>query len=335
MFKRIKLVMGLAGLGMIFTNITHASDSDAAQAFKFNFATDKPLVYSVKIVTRQMNDSTIGTRSSLTRNTVETRYKFRLIRAAGAQTNGTMSVYFHPFDFEQDIDNVSQQGHGTIAIRGLNILVKQDGIVVVDTENNIGFTQARTMKQIAYPSMLSGYMHFDATGSVKTLGGDPPFIDTWTENLKNIVGLFYIVFPTNALAVRDTWTNILTLKSVNGTVFNGDGMSRPFVFDRELDSPPTGGGNTAPAPCFKCYEVLNLTDYGGYFEQNGQRTSIAIPESSESSEATFHFDPQLGCVTDVKMTSKTQSTTKAVVQNSSNVAHINMDSDITIKLLPP
>jgi len=335
MFNKITLGTGLMGWAMVFANITHAADPGAAQVFKFKFATDKPLVYAVKVANRQMNDTTIGTRNSLTRNTVETRYKFKLTRVAGANTNGTMSVYFHPFDFEQDIDNVTQQGHGVVTIRGLNIVFKQDDIVVVDTGRDIGFTQAKNFKQTAYPYLLSGYLDFDATGRIKTLGGDPPFIDTWTENLKSLVGLFHITFPTNAIAVQDTWTNIMILKSSGGTVFNGDGISRPFVFEREPDSLAAGGGSTEPVVCFKCYESCNVTDIGGYFEQFGQRTSIAIPESSESAEATFHFDPKLGCVTDVKITGKSQSTTKAMVQNSSNTAHMNMDSEISITLVTP
>ena len=180
-----------------------ATNAPGSQIFKFKFELNKPLIYDYSLKSRQVNDSNYGTRSSLTKNSSETHYKIRLT-ATGTNNDGTTTVFYEPFDFVQDVEIVNASGRSTISTRGLDIVSKQNDIVIVDTKKGIGLGQVNNLKLPIYPYLLSGYFYLDPAGNVKGVDGEVPFIDMWLDNLNKRMGFFNIIWPTNSISVRDS-----------------------------------------------------------------------------------------------------------------------------------
>jgi hypothetical protein len=306
------------------------TNSNVGEFFKFRFDRNKPLVYAIDFKSRTVNDNSSGSRSSLTRTSTESHCKIRLTPVSTNQ-NGTTRVYYEPFEYAQDVEIVGASGRVNTSTRGLDIVSKQNDIVVVDTTKGIGMSQAKNLKYSVYPLLVSGYFDFDSAGNVKKLDGDLPFIDLWQENLKFTVGFFHIVFPTNSIALRDSWTNHLTIKSCGGVTFNSDGIIQAHVFARELDSTMS---NTSVA-CFSLYESDNHQKLGGSIEQSGQRTSVVIPELTVSINATFHFDQKLGRLIDMKRTEKFANSVSMMIQGNSATGNTDMEIERSIKLISP
>lgn len=305
-----------------------ATNSDAGQIFKFKFELNKPLVYAVEHKARTVGDVSANNHSSLTRNSTDFRYKIRL---TGINTNsdGTTTVFYQPFDFEQDSENVGSAGQIDTTVRGLNLVTKQNGIVTIDTGNGIGMSQAMNAKLPIYPMLLSGYFNFDDTGYARSLDGDLPFIDQWQDNLKYIVGYFHIVFSTNAIPIHGSWTNYLVLKSMAGLFVNG-GIILTNVFVRDLDC-----GTNSCNVSFTYYESNNLSNLNGYVEQQGQRNSVLIPESDESKNATFCFDPKLGQLISMKESEKMENSMNAANGGATIMGHNNTEIENSLTLISP
>lgn len=332
MSKLIKCVL-LSGLPwFIAANVYSevATNSDARQLFKFKFALNKPLVYAVEYKSRTVSDISGGNRNSLTRNSSDVRYKIKLT-AVSANQDGTTTVYYEPSDFEEDIEIVGPQGRVNTTTHGLDIVTKQNDIVMIDTSKGIGMSQAKNAKLPIYPALLSGYLYFEPSGNVKSLNGDLPFIDHWQDNLKYDTGFFHIIFPTNTISVRDSWTNNVAIKNVGGAFFTGDGIIQSNVFTRELDS-STDSNSIA---CFSLYESDINQNLAAYLEQGGQRTSMVVPECDDSINATFHFDQKQGRLIDVKETQKASNSMSIMVQGNSADSHNDLEMESSMTLVSP
>jgi hypothetical protein len=333
MFILKKIIPALVFVWFASTNAHSetATNSSAGQFFKFKFKLNQPLIYAVQVKSRTISDNSAGSRSQLTRNSSELRYKIKLT-AVSTNQDGTTTVYFEPSDFEQDTETVGASGRITTYYRGLDIVGRQNDIVMVDTTKGVGMSQAKNLKLGIYPFLLSGYFDFNPAGIITKLDGDLPFMDHWKENLKFSTGIFQITFPTNIISVRDSWTNYITLKNVAGVVFNGDGIVQTNVFTRELDSTTTTNGSTAS---FSLYESDIDRDIGGYVEQSGQQTSIVIPERTESAHATFHFDQKLGRLIDMKKTVKMTGSVSMMIQGNAATGHDDNEVESSMQLVSP
>jgi hypothetical protein len=328
--KHVILIAGL--ISLVFANVQaeNATNASFSQVFQFKFELNKPLIYAVDFKTRTVKDNRIAERSSLTRNSVDTRYKIKLT-ATATHPDGTTVVCYQPFDYEQDVQSVGPTGQMDITTRGLDIISKQNGILMIDTKKGIGTSQAMSVKQSVYPHLLSGYFDFDSAGHIKNFEGDLPFIDTWQNILKPNVNIFYIVFPTNAIAVHDSWTNNCLIKSVSGVVFNGDGIVQPWVYTREVDQTTTNG----QVACFSLYESDTGKDIGGYVDQPGQQTSVTISEHTESSNANFQFDQKSGRLISMKETDKIHDDFNMLAQGNPAEGHFDNDNEVSITLISP
>lgn len=328
--KAIILVVGSLWFAAVSDHSEAAISSDTGQVFQFKFEVNKPLIYAVQLKSMTINDSTAGSRNSIIKNSSDFRYKIKLT-AIGKNQDGTTTVHYEPFDFEQDFESNGSSGRSTTTFRGLNVVAKQNDIVMIDTARGVGMAQAKTMKIAAYAVMLSGNITFDPTGNVKKLEGDLPFIDYWQESLRFIPGFFQFAFPTNAIAVRDSWTNGVVLKNIAGTILNGDGITETNVFNRELDDTTKEGA----IACFRLYMSALSQNLGGYIEQSGQRTSTVISDYSDNVNATFRFDQKLGRLIDLKKTSKLLNTASMVAQGNSATSHTDAEMEFSFRLVPP
>lgn len=328
--KTIILILGLFWIGStnVYSELT--TNSNNSQFFKFKFDPNKPLVYDLDFKSRTVNDLTVGSRNSLTKNTFETHYKIRMT-ATGTNQDGTTTVLVEPFDFTEDVEIVNASGHLTTSVRGVDVLSKNNDLIIVDTKNGIGKGQAQNLKFPIYPYLISGYFYVDTAGNIKSLNGDLPFIDFWQNKLKGTVGFFSIVFPTNSISIRDSWTNTVIIKDSGGTTYNGDGLIQPNVFVRELDSV----ASNVSVACFSLYESEDYKNLGATIEQPGQQMAIVFPERHTSMNGTFHFDQKLGRLIDMKKTVKMQDSANCMFQGNPARGNDDIEEDTSIQLITP
>jgi hypothetical protein len=303
---------------------------NGGNVFKFKFEINKPLVYDLDFKSRSVNDLTAGSRDSLTKNTFETHYKIRLT-AIETNQDGTTTVFVEPFDFTEDVERVNASGHVTTSVRGVDVLSKNNGLVIVDSKNGIGKAQAQNLKYPIYPYLISGYFYVDGAGYIRSVNGDLPFIDFWQFKLKGIIGFFGIIFPTNSISIRDSWTNTVVIKDSGGTTYDGDGLIQPYVFVRELDSAATNDS----IACFSLYESGNYKNLGATVEQPGQQMSILFPERNENFYGTYHFDQKLGRLVDMSKTVKVQDSASFMIQGNSATGNDDIEESTSMQLITP
>jgi hypothetical protein len=328
--KIIILALGILWIASINVYSELTTNSNNGQVFKFKFELNKPLVYDLDFKARAVNDVTVGSRNSLTRKNFEIHYKIKLT-ATDTNQDGTTTVLVEPSDFTEDVENVSGSSRLTTSVRGIDILSKNNDLIVVDTKNGVGKAQAQNLKFPVYPYLLSGYFYVDKAGNIKSLSGDLPFIDFWQFKLKGTVGFFSIVFPTNAISARDSWTNSFFIKDSGGTTYDGDGIIQPYIFVRELDSYV----NNASVARFSLYESDDYKNLGATIEQPGQQMSVVYPGRNESINGTFHFDQKLGRLIDMKKTAKMQDSVNFIFQGNSANGNDDFEEDTSIQLITP
>jgi hypothetical protein len=129
------------GIGLLAFCVSSSAD----QAFSFNFEPNHPLVYSVESKNKTILDRSgeVQGRSmnSLTKMTVEERYKIRLtpLKKNG---DGTWTVRYETFDFNQDKDVFGSNGNLLTSLHGLEIKGTQNGIVVIDSPEQLPVVQS-------------------------------------------------------------------------------------------------------------------------------------------------------------------------------------------------
>jgi hypothetical protein len=219
--------------------------------------------------------------------------------------------------------------HIVTQIRGLKIKMQQNGIPLVDTERNIGMGQANTMKPNIYPPMLSGFMYFDANGTVQKTAGDLPFIDRWNTIFKQQMGVFYIRLPAHPVGLHESWTVTMPLNA-NGAVAVAEPLFTTNTFTRDLDSANDGN----PVACFNITAADHLQNVAGYYEQMGQKTSMNMPEFNHSTFGSFQFDRKRNVIVSSKITDTADATTEMVVQGNTASSHITLQNESTVTLIP-
>lgn len=306
------------------------TNSNGGSLFQFKFDPNKPLTYAVEIKNSSMNDNETGQRSTLTRTTTANRYRVRLT-AMGTNADGTTSVYFEPYAYEFDYHSTGPGGDIDSYTRNLDVQTRQNGIVMVDTQKGVGMEQWQSLRQAVYPHLLSGYMDFDRSGHIVKYEGDLPFIDYWQHQLQYTSNLFYIVFPTNAVAITDTWTNDYNFKTAGPVVFDGNGLAQVWSYTRGPDQATSNG----PAASFTLYSSTDLKDLTGYTDHLGQRNSVEVPEHVASMNASFLFDQKRGCLVSLTESESAHEDLNMVIQGNSATGHNESESSISITLVPP
>jgi hypothetical protein len=306
------------------------TNADGGDFFAFKFELNQPLVYALEVKNKKITDTTAGGRTALSKLTLATRLKFRLTPTRTNQ-DGTTTVYCQPFDYEQDYDISGPGGHLVTMVRGLEVVGMQNGITMIDSAKKIGLEEAKKMKQSFYGYLVSGYFDFDATGRIKHLDGDLPFVDHWKEVLASPADFFPILLPTNRVVIHGSWTNNVAIKNIGGISVNDDGFVLAYVFSREPDMASKG----APLASFSLFESENNKNLTGFFEQAGQRTSVALPERIGSVHGVFHFDAKNGRLVDLKKTERLEDSLSMMVQGNPTTVSGNVEAEITMRLVTP
>lgn len=300
--------------------------ADDSQPFAFKFQINQPLIYRFSLKTRTATENNIGGKTSLTGKTSVIRYDVRLTGYRKGNDGSTL-VHFEPYNISEDMDIVGPN-HLITQVRGLKIKSQQDGIVTIDTENNVGMGQANQIKISVYPTMLSGYLNFDPTGRTLKIEGNLPFIDYWTDVLKTKMGFFCIFFPKHPIGIQEAWTESLSMTSSSGATLDYP-LTITNTFTRGLNL--TNNGN--PMATFNMTSADHLQNIGGYFEQNGQKSSLNFSQFNHNAFGTFHFDQKHGVLLDAKTTDTGDISLEMLMQGSSATSHINITMDMQIDLI--
>lgn len=328
--RTIIVPLTLAWLTLVKAHSDILTNSIASRMFQFKFQLNKPLIYDYDWKSRQVTDLSAGTHSSLNSKTFEVHYKIRLT-AVDTNQDGMTTVLLEPFDFAEDIESVNSSGRLTTSVRGLDIISKQNDMVLVDTKNNIGMGQAQSLKYPVFPYLLSGYLLFDSAGNVKNYSGDLPFVDVWQNKLKSAVGFFGIVFPTNSVSPNDSWTNSILIKDSGGTTYDGDGIVQPNVFIRGADSMTSD----VPVASFNLFETDNYQHLVAHIELPGQQTTVDFPERDESMSGTFYFNQKSGVLIGMKTTAKMNDSESFMLQGNPATGHEDNEVETSMQLVLP
>lgn len=287
------------------------------------------MIYAVEIKNAEKRDTQVGARTSSKQSTVDTRYDIRL---TAVQTNedGSLSVYFEPFDFQQEVHTLGPGGQTDMTTSNLTIVSKQNGIVMVDTGKGIGLATAQNLKLSVYPRLMSGYMNFEPSGLIKGFDGDLPFVDHWQQLLNYTSNIFYIAFPARPIAVGEAWTNYYNLKSAGPANLDGQGVIQPWGYVREADEATTNGSVAA----FSLQMADDYKDISGEIDQGGQQTDISIPKYNEDMSGSFEFDQKRGCLVSMTGASRLHFDLNMVVAGNSGEGHNDSAERISLKLLP-
>lgn len=327
--KQFFTALGAALAATFLAQSAMARDA-APQTFRFIFQLNHPLVYSVSSTIKVLSDRTMqldtGAKSSLTSNSVETRYKVELTPVKES-AEGVWTVSYKPMDFEQDMDFDAPGGHVVTSIRGLNVKSTQNGIVVVDTARDIGETQAKAIKQSVYSKMISGYFDFKPNGEIGKVDGDLPFIDNWTEAFKYQAGFFDLVFPPGPVAVGGRWNVSLDLKDLQGLKLGDQGILETNVFVRD--------GAVSGADHLESIDLnmaVSARDVMGSTDEMGQRSMLNIPKFDHDKTGTFHFDPEAGCVVNGSEDESVRTTMDTLVQGHTLTTTLQLDNNTKFHL---
>jgi hypothetical protein len=338
LFNQAVLAAGLAVFSLTFAvRADSTSSAGGKQVFGINFEAGHPLVYSVSMKSKTLTERNMETQAgnnqtSLTKKNSELRYRVRLTPVQKSKS-GVWTVHYEPLDFEQDDDFFGNNTHVVTVLRGSDVKTTQNGIVVVDTTKNIGLNQAKTYKQGVYPKMLSGDLDFAPDGSVVKVGGDVPFVDTWTDALKLQVGFFDIIFPSDAVPTGGTWQKNLLLKNLEGLALGDDGIVETNDFVREYDVVTSSNRLAA----FSLTMQTNVKNIAGSIEQMGQSTMINLPEFNHNKTGKFQYDFARGCLAGGQENETGKISMEMLVQGHTVSLSIDLENSVEFQLLsgPP
>lgn len=307
----------------------------AGESFKFVFGKE-PLVYSLcrttETKTYLSNPSATtdpyanNSRQAMTKATAETRIKFRLTGVT-TNKNGVMSVHYEPFDFKSDLDATGPAGHFITTVHGLSVKSSQNGITIIDTDNEIGMSQAATFKEGAIPTLLSGSFDVDDAGVIKDIHGDLPFVDFWKQQMKEQIGLFNFEFPSHAVTNGETWQVVIPVSSSGGFKFEGAPLEHTNTFTLMDDDPSLA--------TFRLSAPMHCYDLGGSVEERGQTMHADLSEMEITAHNVIHFDRKRRVLVDEDFTKSIYTTMTVLVQGRAVSSRIESRTEVQVNLIPP
>jgi hypothetical protein len=321
------------GTALMFFSLAAAfqlqASANSSDNFIFKFDPKLPLVYSLKTRVEVTTYMAIGGQTenpNRTKVATESRYKMRFTPTAGRQ-RGATAVRYEPFDYECDMESTGSSGHFLTNVRGLQVKATQNGITVIDTDKDIGVSQAKNFKSEAVPLLLSGEMDLGDNGFVKDIRGDLPFVDFWKNLLKSQTGLMGIVFPDHPVAKEESWQTIIPMKTMGQVKLQDEGLSCTNTFTRHDDIDKAGRTVTT----FVIASPLRCRDLTGYIEQGGQSTSVNITELERHTTGTVHFDQERGVLVDTSTTATATAAMTTLIQGRALSMRMEMRMDYEVR----
>jgi hypothetical protein len=333
----------LAFLFSIVTATSRAGDkTGSARGVSYEFVFGKePLVYSVhqKSETKNLISNPSASPSTpyanpsaqgvTTKTVSEIHFKFRLT-AVGSAKDGIIAVHYEPFDYESETDSTGPSGRFVTSARGSAIKSTQNGIVIVDTEKGIGFSQAKGLKADIFPSLLSGTFDMNGAGNIVSIHGDLPFIDTWQEMQKTQIGIFGFRLAGHAVTNGETWEAVLPMSSAGPIKFDGAPLNLTNYFSLAEEA---ADENPAIAT-IKLSTVMRSHDLGGNIEERGQSTHADLSEFETRAFGMVHFDKKRHVFIDEDLSRSATMAMTVLVQGRALSSRTEIHTELQMDLLP-
>ena len=296
--------------------------------FAFKYEISHPLFYSMGTKMIMNMDMKSGSETMKMKMAFDMRYHVTLTPTASSK-EGVTPMRMEPSDIEGDWDITGPGGNILLTLRGSDMVGKQDGVVIIDTKNNIGTDQAQSFKKEILPLYLSGQVDLDTRGEVRQFHGDMPFVEFWTEAIASQLGFFGLVFPENEIPVGSNWQESLSLKKMGQVKLDGDGVKCNMVFKRQPDVVTPDGTMAA----FNVSAPFTCKDLSGSMEQMGQTTRLNISKMDRRATGSFLFDQGKGVLVEGTSKADAEASMNAVVQSQQLSINLQMEMDIRINLL--
>jgi hypothetical protein len=315
--------------------------STHAASYEFAFGKE-PLVYSVhqKSETKSVvsNPSSYSSGAPYanapapgvtTKTIVDIHFKFRLT-TMGTTKDGLTTVRYEPFDYLSDTESSGPSGRFVTSTRGLSVKSTQNGIVIIDTDKEIGYSQAKGLKAEIIPSLLSGTFDINSSGDVVAIHGDLPFVDAWTEQEKMQIGLFGFRLAGHAVTNGETWEAVLPMKSAGPIKFEGSPLNHTNYFTLVDDAATDNPSLTT----LKLSAPMISRDLGGYIEERGQSTHADLSEFEIHAFGMIHFDKKRRIFIDEDLSRSVSMSMTLLVQGRAMTSRTELHSEIQMDLVP-
>lgn len=302
----------------------------AGLKFLFKYETGHSFAYSIGMKMGMNMGIKVSTETIDMKMTVDARYWITFTPTADPK-HGVTTMRMEPSNIETDWDITGPGGHIVMSLRGTEVKGTQNGIVIIDTKQNIGVAQAQELKKEILPLYLSGEVDVDDRGNVRQFRGDVPFVEFWTNELSSLgEGLFGIIFPDREVAVGDTWQVSSCLKKIGQLKLEGKGLCYTETFTREPDEIVQNNGITV----FKLSASFTHKNLTGFIEQMGQRMRFNILQFDRIATGKIRFDQNQGLLLDSTIKVEGNGLMNMVVEGQTAIVDLKMDGDMRIALIP-
>lgn len=325
--KMTTALCGILSASVLFALAQPSTNTSPAQKFVFKYEPNHPLLYTIDLKIGMDMNMNAGTESIKTAMSFDLRYKVKLT-ATNEPVNGVSTLRMESSGVEGDWDIHGPAGHIVIALRGSQMKGTQDGVVTIDTTNDIGTAEAQDFKKDIMALYLSGFGDMDTRGNVRQFYGDLPFVEFWSDAIRDQIGFFGIVLPENTVAVGESWKENLAMKKMGQITLDGEGLQCTVTFTRMADTITPGG----PLSTFSMSAPFSHKNLTGYMEQGGQRMGVNVSRFNRTATGSFHFDSQRGVLKDSKAKVDADGVMTMVAQGQSMTADLKMNMDMQIKL---
>jgi len=338
--ERLKISL-LISLFPLLVLASRADEKSAASGETFGFAFGKePLVYSVR--------QRVETKTSLygppsystgtpyansrptsgTKTIADIRYKYRLTGLGNWK--GLAIVRYEPFEYEANFDATGAAGHFLTTMHGLSVKSTQNGIVIIDTDKEIGAAQSKAYKNDAIPLLLSGLLNMNDLGQIKGTRGDLPFMDVWQQMEKTQIGLFGFQLPGHPVTNGETWEVIVPMKGAGSIKFDGETLNHTNYFSLVEDA----ADNDPSVATFKMSAPMHCRDLSASMEERGQNTHADLSDFEIRAFGMIHFDKKRHVFLDADINKTASISMTTLVQGRAVSASTEVNTETEINLLP-
>lgn len=316
--RKISLTVSLAvAAGITFLG----SVLFAGEMFEFRYEPDRPLNYAMAVGMDMDMDLKIMGQVINSKMNFEMRLNLKLT-AEGAPVDGVTTLLMNPSKIEGDwVISDPSGGKMVINLRNSEVKGLHNGVLVIDTKNNVGMDIARELKKEITPLYLSGKVDVDAQGNIKQFHGDLPFVDFWSSQLEEQVGLFGIVFPEGPVASDGSWKEEVSFSEMGEIKIKGEALKSDVQFTRGADVTEDG----RELAVFSLAAPFTYKNLKGSMTQGLHSIELDIPNFERTADGTIHFDKERGVI------SKSLTTVDATAEMQAREGAETMGMDMRIK----
>lgn len=259
-----------------------------AQDFDFSFKSMESHKYSTISTMKLDMDMHVADWSEQMGMDITMQYDVKITPIEKTE-DGSVRCKLEPENITANWDMVQAGMHIKAKLENDYVYGTVDGTVFIDTENDIGTTEAEELKRELAGLYLSGEMTMTENGDMAEITGSMPFEAFWKENQEAYVGFFGVVFNDKMIAVGDEWEIPFELSQM-GELRLTDTLKSNVSFRRVAD---TMIGGTAYQH-FKGLSPFDSQNLQGKMSDLGGDGTLVIDNLQRTGEVDIVFDNEQG-----------------------------------------